>query len=457
MQYNLKVHSLIFRLVCILFASNLYLRSTIAQSPQLIWSSISDNPGTSTEFPQGVAVDRLGNTYMLSTAYTFNPSNPADMQVVKYNRQGVLQWQISHDGGLGQFDLASDIVVKNGDIYALGTSVFSPTSNAIAVVKYSSDGTQKWVSNIGLGSSLLLGGIKLAIADNGNIYVCGRIVVTPTDVDWVIAKVRPTDGALLWMKQWGGTSQLQEYPTDITVDRDENVYVSGFDTKGPFVTDAIVLSFDKSGTLRWTAVQPSASALKIQILNPAELLWSGITNNYNLALTKLDLGNGHPIWQKTYDAPAALSGVHITVTSDGTRAIVASEEGWPDTDWRVASFKTSNGDLEWSYLYEGVSIYGLTDLPHGIVSDGNGNVFVLGEVQNPLVIQSYFDVESDIALIKLDKNGVKIGEAFYNGTATNNDVGTHIVFDSKTQRVLITGWTSNSLDPGSDIYTAAFK
>ncbi|NQY10704.1 MAG: SBBP repeat-containing protein [Flavobacteriales bacterium] len=228
----------------------------------LIW--VKTVQGTADIRGYAIDIDEDGNTY--TTGYfngtpDFDPgtgttnlsSNGAqDIYILKLNDLGNLVW-VKQIGGTDSEE-ASDLTLDDdGNIlitgFFEGTVDFNPgffvpfnlTSNGSKdayVAKYSANGNFIWANSIG-GSSFDYGN-RIGTDKLANVFVVGTFYSDTVDLDpgadsiWVYPKGSidiyiqkfNSDGELSWAKQIGGTGIDQ--PNNMTVDFNNNVYVTGF-------------------------------------------------------------------------------------------------------------------------------------------------------------------------------------------------------------------------------------
>ncbi len=249
--------------------------------------------GTSDDIGFSVAVDRNGNAYV--TGYfqgtadfgggSVTSSGSYDVVIAKYSSTGTFLWAKtfgSTGADLG-FSLAID---RNGNAYVTGyfqgTADFgggSVTSNGAAdifVAKYSSTGTFLWAKTFGDTTASNTSddyGYSLAVDANENVYVSGFFngtadfgggsITSNGAADIFLAKYSST-GTFLWAKTFGDTTASNandDYGSSLTVDANENVYITGFfngtadfgggDVSSNGSSDIFVAKYSSGGTFLW--------------------------------------------------------------------------------------------------------------------------------------------------------------------------------------------------------------
>ncbi|MDJ1185390.1 SBBP repeat-containing protein [Roseofilum casamattae] len=232
--------------------------------------------GSSRDEGYGITTDNADNVYATGSFYesldldgdgttdlTSNGIN--DAYIAKYSSDGNLAWAKNFGGNSGDYgyDIHAD---NNGNIYTTGffrgsidldgdgTTDLNSTGNDAYIVKYTSDGTLAWATQIQTNASIdmvtMERGQGITTDSDGNVYATlffvGDIDVDgdgTTDLtsaggsDAYTAKYSP-DGTLVWAKAFGGSGYERNY--SIAADNTGNIY-----TVGSF---SETIDIDKDGT-----------------------------------------------------------------------------------------------------------------------------------------------------------------------------------------------------------------
>ncbi len=152
------------------------------------WVARYNGPGNSTDLAIAVAIDDMGNAYI--TGRSEGSGTGYDYATVKYDTSGVEQWVARYDGPGSGWDQANAIAVDASvSVYVTGYSVGSGTSEDYATIKYNSQGVEQWVMRYDAG----LGDFAndLAVDNDGNAFVTGRSWGPSNNDDYATIKYSP--------------------------------------------------------------------------------------------------------------------------------------------------------------------------------------------------------------------------------------------------------------------------
>ena len=209
--------------------------------------------GSKNSFGNGVAVDNLGNVYVVGTTI-INGGIP-QILLLKYDSSGNLLNEPTWGGtqnGYGSY--GTGVAVDNaGDVYVTGYTYSNgptPGVSAAALLKY--DVTGKLVSQVIWGGTRPDYATAVAVDIDGNVYVTGytkSFSITP-GIPSVFLQKYDQAGNLLFQRIWGGNRG--DFAYGIAVDLWENVYLTGYTYSfGPNTQGAnfFILKYDIAGNL----------------------------------------------------------------------------------------------------------------------------------------------------------------------------------------------------------------
>jgi hypothetical protein len=231
--------------------------------------------GNSADEVQAIAVDNEGCVYILGNTLSDNfptasplqplykgPTAITDIFIAKLNAEGTALIYSTYLGGSGA-DYGMDIAVdKDGNVYVTGytsSTDFPVTAGAfrntssngedVFVAKINAEGTALVYSTY-LGGSGFERGNGIAVDSAGNVYVAGKTTSVDFPVtgeafqqsikgfeDAFVTKVNADGTALVYSTYLGGNSGLDE-ATDLALDSENNVYLTGGTASINFPTTA---------------------------------------------------------------------------------------------------------------------------------------------------------------------------------------------------------------------------
>ena len=206
----------------------------------------------------GITLDNSGNVYVTGgtqsgldgNTNSGAPSYNMDLFIIKYDSEGNRSWTKQPGKGAG-VGLAND---SAGNIYLTGV-------DGGGLTKYNSAGVQQWNQKLldSNGTSVISQN-QISIDSSDSIYLAGSTTgnlggySNAGEADIFIVKYSST-GVQQWIRQTGTASA--DYPTSITIDSKDNVYITG-NTKGALGStsnagenDIFVMSYNSNGTQQW--------------------------------------------------------------------------------------------------------------------------------------------------------------------------------------------------------------
>lgn len=124
------------------------------------WMARYNGPANSTDRVEAIALDKFGNVYV--TGQSWDPATFYDFATIKYNAHGIEQWVARYNGPSNFSDFTNGLAVD-----ALGNAYVIGSNNTI--IKYDEKGIQEWIVRHDQPESGYARGI--ALDASGNIYV----------------------------------------------------------------------------------------------------------------------------------------------------------------------------------------------------------------------------------------------------------------------------------------------
>ncbi len=435
--------------------------------------------GTDSEIGTSVAVDPMGNVYIVGTTRSFdfptlNPFQPVlggllSAFVAKFSPSGSLIYSTYLGGsslvGDNGYSLGLGIAVDAaGNAYVTGQNSdaeFPTTANALQPISLGYDAFVTKLNPTGsvLVYSTFLGGdandigIAIAVDSDGNAYVTGgtasdNFPVTPGAVqttsrgggspwgfvkDVFVAKVNPTGSALVYSTYLGGSRD--EFAQGIAVDAAGNVYVTGETASIDFPTTAHAFqrTFGGGQTDFFIAkLNASGSALAYSTYLGGEL------NEQRLDAGGIGSGSGGIAIDS--QGNAYVTGHTSSGNFPTKNALQASRGGNPNII--VTKLNSDGSDLIYStYLGCGGNCLG-----GSIAVDPDGNAYVTGGDNTRFPTINAFQSEFaggglDAIIAKLSADGTALRFATYLG-GSGYDAGQGIALDA-ARNAYVVGWSSS--------------
>ncbi len=363
------------------------------------------------------------------------------------------------------------------------------------IVCFDSTGQRKWGTYCTAGAAM-----SGACDAAGNIYVIASTNIPGLATagsyqniisgssDALIVKF-DTTGQRIWATYYGG--EKEEYPTAVTTDRDNNIYVTGYTQSTALIAtsgahqatltgdyDAFLVKFDSSGQRKWGTYYGGSmrdQGLGVHCDDSMNVYISGYTlsatniaspgslqdtlgGNYDAFLAKFDSAGARK-WATYYGNTNIEQGLSVTCDPFGNVILcgyvqktigpnsgLATPNSYQDTlggayDVFLAKFN-SMGDRLWATYYGGNNV----DYPHTVSCDVAGNIYVVGYTQSASGIStpgSHQDVfiggwmDGFIAKFNTEGNKLLWG-SYYGGSAPEEIYG---VASDEAGNLYITGYT----------------
>lgn len=215
---------------------------------------------TTADYQYGVAVCKDANENIYVTGVGVGDGASQAVNVIKYDKDGTIQWQRKLDGGTSQSDVGYAITVdSSNNVYVAGG--YNDSGNAAPpggirafIVKLDSSGTVQWQNLFWPSqtspiqqSNLSTRVYGMVLDSSGNIYTTG---VTNLSTNYLFVAKHNSSGVLQWFNRfYSGASRTFGY--DIKINSSGNLVVGGSygytissDYRSP-----LIAVFDTSGNL----------------------------------------------------------------------------------------------------------------------------------------------------------------------------------------------------------------
>jgi uncharacterized delta-60 repeat protein len=355
-----------------------------------IWSAVYNGPDNMKDVSKAMVVDDEGNVYVTG-ASEGSGLNVWDIVTIKYNSIGTPLWTKVYNGtgnSTGSnWDEGRDIAVdEQGYVYVTGTSI-SITEDDYITLRYTPDGELDWEQRYngpGIGAGNYDQAYKLALDEN-YVYVAGISISEVGQWEFAVVIYSLQGNYIRELRHSGYTL------SDMLVDEAGNIYIAGStDYQESTQFDFLTIKYDPDGTLVWAYTYDSSennddTATDLFVDGNGNVYVTGDTEHIKdnmsytyLATVKYSPG-GTQLWAKRYtgvnNEDEGANGTGIAVNSAGYVYVIGSvyeyEEGW---NYGVLKYDP-DGNILWERSYDGVN----NDIPYAIKLDDSGNVYVAGD------------------------------------------------------------------------------
>ncbi len=408
-----------------------------------VWADNYDSPvNVSDDAPNASTTDAVGNVYV--TGYCRTATTRMDMQTIKYNTAGVLQWVARYNGPGNYFDQANDIVVDGmGNVYITGYSANENINSDFTTIKYNSAGVQQWIATYnGTGNSEDIAW-AMAFDQAGNIIITGSSIGNGTGYDIVTIKYDPA-GHRLWSARCsGGLTSSEEYPFALTIDRNDNIFITGYCDSGGTESDYFTVKYNSQGIEQWRArydgPQHSFDMARDLVVDSYGAVY--VTGFCRVSLygdkiiTIKYSPTGVQEWVSFHSSPNYMTSSANAIAIDSANHIYVTGKSYSNSSYdRCVTIRYGmDGEELWAnhenspnplIIVEGTDI----------VVDGSGNVYVTGYcVGSPS--------REDIVTVKYNLYGERQWQARFTGPNNSEDKASSISLD-KYGNVYVTGTSS---------------
>ncbi|NPV13724.1 T9SS type A sorting domain-containing protein [candidate division WOR-3 bacterium] len=372
----------------VLFLLTVLLLGTASAQLDTAWLRQFDGTARGEEIFSDMVIDRMGNVYVTGVMSTI--SQTADIIVQKYDSTGQLVWSATYDGRAHQDDSAAALVVDSlGQVYVCGWVIDTVMDIDWVTLKYSATGQLLWARTWRRAFNQDDAGLALGLDQLGRVIVTGYCSDSTGNIDYCTICYNGATGDTVWVRYYNRTPENDEdISYAICVDDSNNVYVTGTSYDDGTDYDIATIRYTPTGVRSW-------------LRRKNNYPWVG--DDYGMRI-KFD-----PV----------------------TRTIIIGGIVYDDNqDYNYFTMKYSrNGDSLWARAYNRYPANN-EDLLYGLTLDQAGNVFVTGTSLDDIT-------DYDIATVSYTSAGVPRWTQRYDG-ATLEDEGTDIVVDSSGQ-VLVVG------------------
>ena len=357
------------------------------------------------------------------------------------NAQVTQEWVATYTGtGSGGNYAVKNAVDKFGNLIVAGRS--DSTSEDYIILKYSNSGNLLWSKRYA-GAANSTDKIRdMVLDDSGNIYVTGISYegISLGGQNWLTTKYN-ANGELVWKQSLNWTGNRSDVPASIALDKNNNVYVTGYGYVGPaplLKEDLVVAKYNIKGNLEWTKSHSAPTAYSAHgfsvVTDSSNYVYvSGYS--YDSIITIKYSESGNTMWERTFFNIEANYVVPVYSKIDKQNNIIVN--GWYTvaTQDNFVTLKYDNdGNLLWDRIFD--SPIGASDFSTAMVVDANSNVFITGNT----FTNNYYDA----LILKYSPFGDTLWVRTYDGDNNSDDLGTCITNDS-LNNVYVSGYSKSDI------------
>ena len=296
----------------------------------------------------------------------------------------------------------------------------------------------------------------VAVDSSGKVFVTGHSDGgAGWSMDYATVAYSST-GVPLWTNRYSGPANSDDYARASAVDRDGNVFVTGYSIGVGTSNDYATVAYSNAGVPLWTNRYNGPGdwhdyANRIAVDDIGNVFVTGRSGgrgSSNDFATIAYSNTGVPLWTNRYNGPGN--------DDDGAYAIAVDRRGHvfvtgvsvsqgTGSDYATVAYSGAGTPL-WTNRYNGPG--NSSDEANAIAVDTNGNVFVTG-------FSTGSGGNRDFATIAYSGAGVPLWTNRYNGRYNGNDYGARIVV-ARNGHVIVTGSTTDYLG-FTDYLTIAYS
>ena len=233
-----------------------YATIKFSEDGDFLWVARYDGPGHNLDYASAMALDNSGNVYVTGWSRNGTSYGTEDIATIKYNTNGTQLWVARYDGTFGDkyyFDYAKAICVDAvGNVYVTGISLGNDNyMEDYITLKYNTNGVLQWERRYNNGSSNKQDmAYSLALDESGNVYVTGGSVQNNQGYDMLTIKYN-NSGVQQWTARYNGPSNSNDIASEVAVDKAGNVFITGSSHGGTNKLDYVTIKYNSAGQQQW--------------------------------------------------------------------------------------------------------------------------------------------------------------------------------------------------------------
>ncbi|MBO9201622.1 MULTISPECIES: SBBP repeat-containing protein [Niastella] len=281
------------------------------------WVARFNAPYNADDEPKKLVVDALGNVFV--TGYSWGNSGTIDYTTIKYNTAGVQQWLARYDSPDNGFDTPNDLTIDAaGNVYVTGSSGNFGSGADMTTIKYNAAGVQQWAASYDAANSEDIGN-ALAVDAQGNVYVTGSSRLDNNLFEDYATVKYNAKGVQQWVARYTGPGNHTDMPTGIGLDKNGNVYVTGYSFGDGTSNDYTTIKYEQTPLVTMSsAIDPVPNNLAIEQREPAKLTVKAFPNAFTQYINLQWSGSDGPVTITITDNMGRLVDKRTGLAASGT-------------------------------------------------------------------------------------------------------------------------------------------
>jgi hypothetical protein len=338
-----------------------------------LWTNRYNGPGNGSDSAVAVAVDASNNVIVTGVSQVVTND---DYATIKYSSAGVPLWTNRFNNAGDTDDEARAVAVdRNNNVIVTGRA-----GNDYVTIQYSSAGVPLWTNRYNGPANGWDEPSAMAVDGSNNVIVTGRSPGNGVGDDYVTIKYS-SSGVPLWTNRYDGPLNSFDWPSALVVDGSNNVIVTGRSVAGVGYYNFGTIKYSSAGVPLWTnylrdpAGTPAyANAIAVDRDNNVFVTGYWFAGLYEDFATVAYSSAGAPLWTNRYNGPANDSDIARSVVVDDNNNVIVTGLSGGD----FATIKYSNAGIPlWTNRYNGPGNGG--DSPFAMAMDRSGDLIVTGQ------------------------------------------------------------------------------
>ena len=280
---------------------------------------------------------------------------------------------------------------------------------------------------------------SIAVDKQGNVFTTGFMSDGFTDGEFITLKY-DSAGNFKWSARYNGNASTIDYANCVVADSSGNSYITGWSGDANGLHDYTTIKYSPDGDELWVrryngSADDNDYAYWLALDPSGNIYVTGQsveTGSDNDITTIKYSPDGDVLWIKSYNGPGNGydAGQAVAVDGEGNAYVTGNHTTATGLECVTLKYST-NGDLLWSASFNGPDQSGGVLI--SIALDDLANVYVSGFV--------FSGGASDFATIKYDTAGTEQWARLYDGPAHSYD-GTYAIAVDHKHNVLVTGYST---------------